>query len=69
MSENAEWIENQISDSDGKDVIVVYCKKEKAKKVYPKHLTVNADREMLLKFSEKFGKDNVKLVEKSIENI
>ena len=67
--ENAEWLENQISDSDGKDVIVVYCKKEKAKKVYPKHLTVNADREMLLKFSEKFGKDNVKLVEKSIENI
>ena len=40
---------------------------EKQKKVYPRNMTVKADKELLDRLFGIFGETNVKVVEKSIE--
>ena len=56
-----------IRNSDGNDTLIIYCKAEKAKKVFPRNMRINADADMINQLSEKYGADNVKVVEKSIE--
>ena len=56
-----------IRNSDGNDTLIIYCKAEKAKKVFPRNMRINADAGMVNQLSEKYGTDNVKVVEKSIE--
>ena len=58
-----------VSDSDGGDSLVIYCAKEKAKKVLPPSYNVHADAGLVAALSARFGADNVKVVEKSIENL
>ena len=48
-----------LADSDGKDVVVIYLNKEKAKKILPSSYSVNADFLLVDKLSSKFGKENV----------
>ena len=55
--------------SDGNDRVIIYLKKEKAKKILPPGWNVEADRELLGKLTELYGEKNVKVVEKSIEKI
>lgn len=57
-----------IRDSDGNDEIVVYIKDIKAKKVLPKNYSVNADENLLSILSEKYGSENVRVVEKTMQN-
>ncbi len=56
-----------IRNSDGNDTLIIYCKAEKVKKVFPRNMRINADADMINQLSEKYGTDNVKVVEKSIE--
>ena len=56
-----------IRNSDGNDTLIIYCKADKAKKVFPRNMRINADAEMVNQLSEKYGADNVKVVEKNIE--
>ena len=56
-----------IRNSDGNDTLIIYCKAEKAKIVFPRNMRINADAGMVNRLSEKYGTDNVKVVEKSIE--
>ena len=56
-----------IRNSDGNDTLIIYCKAEKAKKVFPRNMRVNAAAGMVNRLSQKYGTDNVKVVEKSIE--
>lgn len=56
-----------IRNSDGNDTLIIYCKAEKVKKVFPRNMRINADADMINQLSEKYGADNVKVVEKSIE--
>lgn len=56
-----------IRNSDGNDTLIIYCKAEKAKKAFPRNMRINADAGMVNRLSEKYGTDNVKVVEKSIE--
>ena len=56
-----------IRNSDGNDTLIIYCKAEKAKKVFSRNMRINADAGMVNRLSEKYGTDNVKVVEKSIE--
>ncbi len=58
-----------IADSEGNDSIVIYCAAEKARKIMPPNYNIKANTEVLERLSAVFGKDNVKVVEKSIENI
>lgn len=64
--------EKELSDiirtSDGNDSVVIYLREEKQKKVLPKNMSVRADLPFLEKMYQIFGQDNVKVVEKSIEN-
>ena len=57
-----------ISDSDGPDQVVIYLKKERAKKFLGLRDCVKADAALLGKLTAKYGKENVKVVEKAIEN-
>lgn len=60
-------IEQAILGSDGVDELVIYCEKEKAKKVYPRNMNF-AITEVYERFVDKFSEKNVKVVEKVIEN-
>ena len=57
-----------ISDSDGPDQVVIYLKKERAKKFLGLRDSVKADAALLGKLTAKYGEENVKVVEKAIEN-
>jgi DNA polymerase-3 subunit alpha len=59
---------NYLEESDGNDRVVIWLKKERAKKILPPNWSVCANRELTELLSEKFGAGNVKVVEKSIEN-
>ena len=41
---NEQELLSMLSDSDGQDPVVIYCKKEKAVKRLPAGRNVNADR-------------------------
>lgn len=56
-----------LSESDGKDQVIVYCEAEKAKKVLPRSRTIHANLEIIQKLKGMYGPDNVKIIEKSIE--
>ena len=68
-----EFIEHEpelisvMQESDGNDTIIIYLKSEKAKKVYPRNMRINASAEVVEKLENMYGKDNVKVVEKTIE--
>ena len=56
-----------LRDSDGKDSVVIFLKKERAIKRYPANRNVRIDESLLEKMHEFLGASNVKVVEKSIE--
>ncbi len=58
-----------IHDSDGPDPVVLYAATEKAVKRLPAGRNVQAESELLTKLRKAFGQENVKVVEKRIENI
>ncbi len=60
---------NMLADSDGKDPVVLYAAAEKRVKRLPAGKNVNADSDLVAKMEQSFGKGNVKVVEKRIENI
>lgn len=59
----------EISENPGKDPVVAYLKKERAIKKFPAAQTISIDSLDLENFQEKFGTENVKVLEKSIEKI
>lgn len=58
---------NIIRDSDGNDMVVIYCEAEKARKILPASMSINADAATLDRLRARFGEKNVKVVEKAIE--
>ena len=63
--------EKQLMDtlmlSDGGDRVIIYLRKEKARKILPSGWNVDASRELLGKLTQFYGEKNVKVVEKTIE--
>ena len=53
--------------SEGKDTVVVYLQKERAKKVLPSNWGVKADKALLERLVLIYGEKNVKLVEKVLK--
>lgn len=47
--------------------MIIYLRKEKAKKILPPGWNVDASRELLGKLTQFYGEKNVKVVEKTIE--
>ncbi|MDO5416687.1 MAG: DNA polymerase III subunit alpha [Lachnospiraceae bacterium] len=66
--EGEQELLHMLRGKEGRDTVVIYLKKEKAKKVLPANWRVNADKELLERLTEKLSEKNVKLIEKSIEN-
>lgn len=60
---------DMTAQSEGNDTMVVYCAKEKARKNLPPNYNVRADKALVGHLAAVFGADNVKVVEKSIENM
>ncbi len=60
---------DMLKDSDGKDAVVIYCRKEKAVKRLPAGKSVNADRLLVNKMTNYLGESCVKVIEKPIENL
>lgn len=58
-----------LKDSDGRDSVVVYIRSPKAVKRLGPSKEVQINQALLGRLYEKYGKDNVKVVEKSIENL
>ncbi len=56
-----------LRNSDGNDEVVLYIRKERAMKKLPPSRSVKIEKGLLEELSEKYGRDNVKVVEKSIE--
>ncbi len=56
-----------LKEKEGRDTVVIYLKKEKAKKVLPANWRVEADGELLDKLTKILSEKNIKLVEKGIE--
>ncbi len=60
---------DMLKDSDGKDAVVIDCRKEKAVKRLPAGKSVNADRLLVNKMTNYLGESCVKVIEKPIENL
>lgn len=48
-----------LSESDGRDNVVIFLNKERAKKILPASKCVNADSMLVEKLKQKFGDDNI----------
>lgn len=63
--------ENELNDfikTNGKDELIVYVKKERSKKIITNSCDLNLMKIQINTLKEKYGEDNIKLIEKSIEN-
>lgn len=56
-----------LREREGRDRVIIYLKKEKAKKILPANWQVKADQDLLEILTKKLGEKNVRIVEKSIE--
>ena len=55
-----------LRDSDGKDQVVLYIRAEKAMKKLPASRNVKAEGELVQRLEQKYGKENVKVVDRGI---
>ena len=61
------WLYETLGAYDGKSVVVIYCEEEKAVKRLPKNHAVSIEEGLIFTLTGKYGKEYVKVVEKSIE--
>ena len=64
-----EELFRMLSSSDGDSRVVIYLSKERGIKRLPPSRNVALDEETLAELQKKYGQSNVKVVEKSIENL
>ena len=57
-----------LQDSEGDDVVVIYCQAEKVVKRLPRRQAVSADVSLMTRLQNYFGESRVKLVEKKVES-
>ena len=57
-----------ISQSEGEDEVVIYCKKERIVKRLPRNKNIKIDDEILARLKNRYSEKNIKVLEKSIEN-
>lgn len=60
--QSAEELFALLADSDGKDSVIIYIEDIKAMKKLPPNKNVCADEKLFVKLSEKYGKENIKIV-------
>lgn len=65
--ENEQNLYSLLGEFDGNDTVCIYLSQEKAVKKLPKSRNIGINSDSLQKLYEKFGQENVKVTEKSIE--
>ena len=65
----AEEMKKIISEYKGEEEVIIYCREERARKSCGKYLTISSSNGGLEKLIEKYGVENVKVVEKSVEKL
>lgn len=58
-----------LKASEGRDRVIIYLQKERAKKALPAAWNVNASKSLISELGTFFGEKNIKLVEKKLENL
>ena len=66
-AEKEEWLFQILGQYDGRDGVNIYLSEDRAKKRLPNSRCTHVCPELLATLSGKFGEDNVKVTEKSIE--
>ena len=51
-----------IAASDGNDLVTIYCREERQRKVLPKSQSIQAQGDTLKQLIQRFGEENVKVV-------
>lgn len=65
--EKEPWLFQTLAEYDGRDGVNIYLSGERARKRLPNSRSTRVCSELLEKLYDKFGNENVKVVEKSIE--
>lgn len=60
-------LETLLKNADGSSRVILYLKKERARKALPPNWNIGIEDSLLANLRKKFGPENVKVVEKSIE--
>ena len=58
-----------LSEYDGNDTVIIFCEQEKCLKKLPKSRNVKADKMLLERLNGIYSLENIRITEKSIENI
>ena len=58
-----------LEDSEGKDKVIIYLKKERAKKILPPNWNVCVTGELTERLIRRLGEKNVRVVQKELENL
>ena len=58
-----------LKDCEGNDSVVIYIQRDKAMKRLPSSRNIGIDSAILGKMQVKYGQNNIKVVEKSIEKL
>ena len=58
-----------LKDCEGNDSVVIYIQRDKVMKRLPSSRNIGIDSSILGKMQEKYGQNNIKVVEKSIEKL
>ena len=66
-AEKEEWLFQILGQFDGRDGVNIYLSEDRAKKRLPNSRCTHVCPALLATLSGKFGEDNVKVTEKSIE--
>lgn len=61
------WLYETLRAYDGKNTVVIYCEEEKVMKRLPKNYTISIEESLIFTLNGKYGKEYIKVVEKSIE--
>ena len=69
FEEKEEELYQLMCDSDGGDEVVIYIALPRAMKRLPASRNVSINRELLSRLEDFLGKENVKVVEKSLQTI
>ena len=66
--EDEENLYRMLSDSEGEDEVVIYCKAERAVKRLPRNKSIRIEPGILSRLTNYYGESCAKVVEKAIEN-
>jgi DNA polymerase-3 subunit alpha len=66
--EEEQIVYGYLTDSEGEDEVVIYCKEERMVKKLPRNRNISIDSRILSRLMNHFGEKRVKVVEKPIEN-